>query len=450
MTSPHTSTSSTLDSGIAPSSAITPSTITPSTRIVARRIIAIATAAASIAAAAIALSPVTAAAAPSLADASTVRTATALPETVVRTGSSATVPLGAIPTGSTAVVVTFTGVGAWRNTDVSAATGKASARTFVMTASKDARPTSTVTIPIAPGSAPTLTVWSSQASVRLTMSIERFVTPTLPTAATPPAPPAPTAQALGAGVTGVPAGTALTVHNGDLKITQPGAVIDGLDIRGVVSVQAPHVTIKNSIVRGRALAWSAPLISATAGHAGLTVVDTEIFPSTPSPNVNGIFGYNFTLTRVNIHGVIDAVHLTGGNVVVQDSWLHDNLHYASDPNHGGTGSHDDSIQIQTGDNIRIVRNTISGAYNAGLQITQDRGRVSNVTFANNRADGGGCTVNVAEKSLGPIAGIVVTDNAFGRNTRLANCAVISPTTTKVGLARNVYVPDNTTVTVRRG
>ena len=43
----------------------------------------------------------------------------------------------------------------------------------------------------------------------------------------------------GPGNTGVPAGTALTVMNGDLTITTAGATYSGLDIHGFVKVEAP-------------------------------------------------------------------------------------------------------------------------------------------------------------------------------------------------------------------
>ena len=50
--------------------------------------------------------------------------------------------------------------------------------------------------------------------------------------------------------TGVPAGTVLTVYNGDLTITTAGATYSGLDIHGYLRIQAPNVTVKNSIIRG--------------------------------------------------------------------------------------------------------------------------------------------------------------------------------------------------------
>ena len=248
----------------------------------------------------------------------------------------------------------------------------------------------------------------------------------------------------------MPSGTKLTVHNGDLNITKAGTVIDGQDIRGLVKISAPNVTIKNSVIRGRALTGVAPLINNLGGQSGLKIIDTELFPSTASPYAMGIYGYNFTATRVNIHGVIDSIHLTGGNVVIEKSWLHNNLHYSSDPNHGGSPSHDDSIQIQKGDNIKVVNNNISGAFNSGIQITQDTGKVSNFTFTGNYANGGGCTVNIAEKSYGPVQGVKIADNTFGRDTKVSNCAIIAKSTTKIDLARNYYVPDKTLVSVHKG
>jgi hypothetical protein len=246
--------------------------------------------------------------------------------------------------------------------------------------------------------------------------------------------------------TGVPAGKTLKVHQGDLTITTAGAVVDGLDIRGFVRVKAANVTIKNSIVRGRPISGTMSLVQASS--TGLIIQDTELTPTQWSPYINGIVGKSFTLKRVDIHHVVDQVHLTGGAVRVESSWLHDNLHYATDPNHSD-GTHDDSIQIQAGSGIVIVNNTIQHANNAGVMITQDTGTVSNVTFANNFADGGACTINVAEKGRGPILGLAIRDNRFGRDTRYRNCAILAPTTTKIATSGNLYT-DGQAVTVSKG
>jgi hypothetical protein len=246
--------------------------------------------------------------------------------------------------------------------------------------------------------------------------------------------------------TGVPAGKTLKVHNGDLTITTAGAVIDGLDIRGFVRVKAPDVTIKNSIVRGAPISGNMSLVQASS--TGLIIQDSELNPTTRSPYINGIVGKSFTLRRVDIHHVVDSVHLTGGAVRVEASWLHDNLHYATDPNHSN-GTHDDSIQIQAGSGITIVGNTIEHANNAAVMITQNIGKVANVTFANNRTGGGACTINVTESGKGAILGLAIRDNVFSRDTVHPNCAILAPTTTKIATSGNVYT-DGKAVYVSKG
>jgi hypothetical protein len=253
----------------------------------------------------------------------------------------------------------------------------------------------------------------------------------------------------GAGNTGVPSGTRLTVHNGDLTISTAGAVIQGLDIRGFVKVTAPGVIIRNSIIRGRATTSAKGLLTATSNSASVTIVDSELAPSTKSPWIDGIRGWNITAKRVNIHGVIDGFHLYGPNTTIEASWIHDHAHFTNDPQQGGKASHDDSVQIQKGSNIRITGNTISGAYNTGIQFTQDQGKVSDVKITNNHLDGGGCTINFAEKGRGPFVGMVITGNVFGRHTRVANCAIIAPDTTKISSARNTFV-DGAVAAIRDG
>ena len=57
-------------------------------------------------------------------------------------------------------------------------------------------------------------------------------------------------QRADATTTGVPVGTALTVHQGDITVTQAGTVIDRLDVHGSIIVKANNVTIKRSFIRG--------------------------------------------------------------------------------------------------------------------------------------------------------------------------------------------------------
>jgi len=226
--------------------------------------------------------------------------------------------------------------------------------------------------------------------------------------------------------TGVPVGTKLTVYNGNLTITQPGTVIDGLDIRGFVKVKAKDVTIRNSIVRGVSTTTAQGLVTSES-TGSLTIVDSELFNATPNWYVDGLRGSNITAKRLNIHDVIDTMHIYGDNVTLESSWLHDTLHYDNDPSHSD-GTHDDNIQVVKGTNITITGNRIDGAYNAAMMFTQGSGIVSNVTMDKNYFGGGACTINIAESGKGPIQGLKFTNNTFGTDSRKA-CNVISPATT---------------------
>ncbi|WP_165064329.1 right-handed parallel beta-helix repeat-containing protein [Marisediminicola senii] len=385
------------------------------------------------------------------------------PTVVVPTGGSASVAIAGVPAGAASITLRFEARGAWRDTAVTATLGSGD-RTGVLTARLNQRPTATMTLPVPGGYAGRLTMSSERASVEMRTTVVGYSMPApapapapaaapaqvRPAAPATPATPARPAGQPNAATTGVPAGTPLTVHNGTLTVTTPGAVISALDIRGDVIVKAANVTIRNSIVRGTPSTGVMALVNNLGGHANLRVVDTEIAPSDPSPAMQGVYGYNFTLTRVNLHHVVDSVHLTGGNVVIEDSWLHDNLHFASDPFQGGSASHDDSIQIQTGSNVRITGNAISGARNAAVMITQDRGPVSNVTIAGNWIGGGACSINMVQKSHGPLRGISVTGNTFARDTRIGGCAVVSPSTTPIAMSGNVWVGDGAPVAASRG
>ena len=153
--------------------------------------------------------------------------------------------------------------------------------------------------------------------------------------------------------------------------------------------------------------------------------DSELVPEFPSYNINGLQGFGFTARRLNIHGAIDGVVIWGDNAVLESSWLHDNARWADDPNWGGDDSHDDSIQIQRGTNLNFIGNTMSGAYNSVMQITQGQGATSDVDFRSNWVSGGACSVNVAQAGIvtGPIRGLVLYQNVFG-STRF-NCPIIT-------------------------
>ncbi|GMA86198.1 hypothetical protein GCM10025868_14480 [Angustibacter aerolatus] len=250
--------------------------------------------------------------------------------------------------------------------------------------------------------------------------------------------------------TGVPAGATLTDYWGDLTVTTPGTVVDRLDVHGFLRIMADDVTVKRSRIRGGVASYDAgnrSLLSST--KPGAVIEDVELVPDFPSVRIDGLKGYGFTARRVNIHGTVDTALVFGDDTSITNSWLHDNRHYLVDPNQRNTPSHDDGVQVQGGHHIRIAGNRIPDADNAGLMVTQDHSITSDLQFTDNWADGGGCTVNVAEKGKGPIQGLVVSENRFGRNTAVTDCPVIAPATTPLTAERNVYDDTGSPARIRR-
>ncbi|TXJ04376.1 MAG: hypothetical protein E6Q27_08225 [Aeromicrobium sp.] len=225
--------------------------------------------------------------------------------------------------------------------------------------------------------------------------------------------------------TGVPSGTKLTRYDGELVVTQAGKIIDSLEVRGSISVRAPNVVIKNTRVVG-VKALKTGLIASRS--TGLRVKNSEIYSTYRNPDTNGIMGSNFSLEGVEIRDVVDQVHIHGaGNVVIEDSWLHSNVHYANDPNWNGGPSHDDNVQIVSGSNITISGSRMSGAHNAAIMITQDAGNVSNLRIEKNRLGNGGCSINISPgKNKPAISGLKVAKNGFDATQRVRGCAVIGP------------------------
>lgn len=226
--------------------------------------------------------------------------------------------------------------------------------------------------------------------------------------------------------TGVPAGTSLTVVNSDVTVTTPGAVLDSLDIHGIVTIKAPDVTIRRSIIRGSATPTrQVGLINAfTPGAGNYLVEDTTLAPTTESPNFDGMkLSQPGTINRVNISGTVDGISIFGSGITVSRSYIHDLHHFLVDPNQGGTPSHDDGIQIQSGVGNSITQNTIDGGYNSAIMITQDAGPTSDLSITHNWIDGGGCSLNY--KTDGAYkTGMHADDNTFGHNQRLSGCAII--------------------------
>ena len=222
----------------------------------------------------------------------------------------------------------------------------------------------------------------------------------------------------------MPDGTQLRVHRGNLVLDTPGATYDSMDIHGLVTITAPNVTIRRSIIRGGVVNGSTGLVTNIDPTAtNFVIEDSTLVPSTPSVFLDGLKGGNYTARRLDISGVVDGAKVHGNNVSISGTWIHGMRWFSSDPYQGGTGTHNDGIQVLGGANVSIVGNDISGASGAAIQVTQDYSDVRNMLIQGNFLGGGGCSLNVAEKGGPALQQFRLLNNRFER-TSTFNCPAI--------------------------
>jgi hypothetical protein len=198
-----------------------------------------------------------------------------------------------------------------------------------------------------------------------------------------------------AACTGVPAGTTLTAHDGDLVVTRAGQVVDGLRITGDVDVRAHDVVIRNSEVRGR-------VINDFGGtRYRFTIEDATVGPASGCSSWgNGAVGISdYTARRVRIAGFPDGFRVAGSNIRIEDSFV---TLCSANPD-----DHSDGIQAYGaagGSNIVIHHNTIdqravtNGAATSPIFVPNDGERQGNqnvtVTVTDNLLAGGGYSLRI--------------------------------------------------------
>jgi hypothetical protein len=235
-----------------------------------------------------------------------------------------------------------------------------------------------------------------------------------PSVATPPPAPAPTttvpatqvaAPPTGdfptAATTGVPGGTQLNPAGG-MVVTEPGKVIDGLDINGMVTVKAQDVTIRNSRIT------TASQMGVKIENGSLLIEDSEIVGT--SNDCSQAIGYGHYLARrIDVSGCQDGLKASGGSVEVYDSYIH-GLRQTAD-------SHNDGIQSTGGTHLVYEGNTICALHQSSvsaIKLTPEAGPINDVTIRGNFVYGGNYTIYMDSKpgTYGLVTNAVVEGNVF--------------------------------------
>lgn len=216
-----------------------------------------------------------------------------------------------------------------------------------------------------------------------------------------------------AGDTGPTAGTVFSTPELGTTISTPGVTIQNRIFYGTVAVTAPDVLISNCRIelRGRgiyAIDATAVPVSQTGQTYSLAVENCDIYGGIMHADVTiAVFG-NTAIRRCHIHGGTDGVRLNGVNVLLEDSWVRNEVRYL--------GDHSDVLQTTSGNNIIVRRNRLEAyslpdflAGNAAYQVSVVEGPITNLLFEDNFVDNGGYTIN------GDLT--AASNSAVFRNTR---------------------------------
>jgi len=156
--------------------------------------------------------------------------------------------------------------------------------------------------------------------------------------------------------------------------------------------------------------------------ANLVIQDTEI---NGQGKGNPAVAYNkYTLLRVNIWNVAEGPRISGGNVTIQDSYIHHLVQVGT--------NHTDVIQSTGGSNIVLRHNSLlaynptSGLIgNASFQFGEEESAIRNCVVENNYMDGGNFTVNGGGGGTTGAA-CSFSNNKFGHNHRYGIVGNLGP------------------------
>jgi hypothetical protein len=212
--------------------------------------------------------------------------------------------------------------------------------------------------------------------------------PASPTATASVPPPSPTPTATRSAVppsgnaAGVPAGTALREHRGDLIVSTAGTVVEKLHVVGSIIVQAPNVRIRQTRVSPPTGAYW--VIRQAPGAADLTVEHTEL---AGGDNIHiGLSqeAAGLTVSRSTFTGVDTGVSV-GSRASIGDS-----VFTRVDAGVGTSGG---------ASQVTIRRNTITTrptSVEAAIGLYTEKGSLTAIVVEDNRLAGGNYTFHVGE------------------------------------------------------
>jgi len=248
--------------------------------------------------------------------------------------------------------------------------------------------------------------------------------------------------------TGQPSGT--ISYNPDtglvgVTVTRNGAVLEYLDIKGQVFVNANNVTIRYCRIDARDVTVAGSYVVKTyTQYTGLILMYCELICGFRISAAVPPYG-EYIARYCDVWNVSNDAFKVGSNTLVEFNWVH-GLNKAP-------GAHSDAVQCTAGDNISVRFNRFEPytgtpemeAYQVpdlgnGATITgKMTGNSSWYTFEDNYADG--CSIPIRAGTPSPDSKGWVTENCFWRRNRVGRKFKFGPLDDNAPVSANQIVDD---------
>jgi hypothetical protein len=216
----------------------------------------------------------------------------------------------------------------------------------------------------------------------------------------------------------------LVVINGDTTVTESGATVQNLDVRGTLTIQADNITVRNCRVWLGAF-WG---IVVASGCSGILIEDCEIGKNYVNSSKGILIGAEdsteVTIQRCYIHHVGDGIF--GGTVgdptpkckiTVQDCFI-------TDIRETDGNDHEDTQGDHQGDGMEFLGQLREALIkHNNIQVPSDQtscllfdahwGNMQNITIENNLLNGAGYTVYTRITDAYTFEDLTIINNYFG-------------------------------------
>ena len=206
------------------------------------------------------------------------------------------------------------------------------------------------------------------------------------------------------GSAGLPPGLTLC-PTGPVTVVEPGAVLDGWDVRGGIVVEAPGVVVRRSRITGNG---TTPYGVRTSGDGTVRVEDTTLTGDFPEAAIGDA---RWTAERIEITGVThDGARLGPG------TRLRNSVVRSFTP---ASGTEPDAL-VLTGDDVTVEDNRVEPGPAAGSAVRVAAAPDGSAVVRGNVLGGGRYTVH--EDGSGP-GDLRITGNRFRRDALLGSLRV---------------------------